>query len=389
LSSASIEFTAQELMAHARASTGINFIDSEIEEPLTELLKALNAEAKLSEAGAKGITSRISRVLNNRLRMQRDFQAHPEINQILIKQPVFITSPPRTGSTKLHKLLSMSSDFRYLRCWQGQSLALRTGNRDEDIAPRIADSEAENAFFNTQSPQAKLVHEYSTFEPEEDVLIYEHFLYAHYICSFAFVPSYVQWYAQQRDVEKELAFLRQTLKYLQWQFYQEQAERWVLKAPHYNGSEDLVLKLFPDAKFVITHRDPVKSASSLPSLFASFLKAYSDADWNEVVGPMALAGLGNLAQLHLSVRESRADIPFLDISYSKLTTDIEPVIHSLYEYLDMPLKQASLQRMLDWNELNKQHKLGVHKHTLEEYSLDQETVENNLADYINRFRAYF
>jgi len=376
-------------MVQARDSTGINIIDSEIEVPLAELLIALNAEAKLSDAGAKGITNRISRVLANRLRMQRDFQAHPEINQIPIQQPVFITSSPRTGSTKLHKLLSMSTDFRYLRCWQGQSLALRTGNRDEDITPRVADSEAENAFFNSQSPQAKLVHEYSTLEPEEDVLIYEHFLYAHYICSFAYVPSYVQWYVQQRDVAKELTFLKQTLKYLQWQFYQEKAQRWVLKAPHYNGSEDQVLKLFPDAKFIITHRDPIKSASSLPSLFASFLKAYSDADWSAVVGPMALAGLGNLAQLHLSVREARPDIPFLDISYSKLTGDIEPVIQALYAYLNMPLNQASLQRMLDWNELNKQHKLGVHKHTLDEYSLDKEIVQNDLADYINRFKAYF
>lgn len=386
---AEISQSAQQLMSMARTKTGIDIVDNEIEAPLAQLVKALNTEAKLSATGAQGLESRLLRVLCNRLRMQRDFKKHPQINAIKITQPVFITSGPRTGSTKLHKLLSESQDFRFLVCWQGQSLSLKTGNRDEDPAERIEDSEQENEFFNSHAPQAKLIHEYSSFEPEEDVLIYEHFLYAPYFCAFSYVPSYVQWYTEHRDVAAELTFLKNALKYLQWQFYKLKAERWLLKAPHYNGSEDAILKIFPDAKFLITHRNPIHVASSLPSLYANFFKAYSDVDWSDTVGPMALNGLIYLTQLHMSIRETNPKISFLDISYSQLTTDIEPVIKQVYQHLEMPVKNLSLQKMLDWNNSNTQHKLGVHKHALDDFSLDKELVDNSLKNYVDRFSRYF
>lgn len=386
---AEISHPAQDLMSIAREKTGINIIDDDIKTPLTELLKALNTEAKLSVTGAQGLEKRLLRVLCNRLRMQRDFKANPEINAVKVTQPVFITSAPRTGSTKLHKLLAESEDFRYLTCWQGQSLSLRTGDQDEDPAERIKDSEQENKFFNEQAPKAKLIHEYSTFEPEEDVLIYEHFLYAPYFCAFTYVPSFAQWYAKQRDVAAELTFLKNTLKYLQWQFYQVNTERWLLKAPHYNGSEDAILKIFPDAQFLITHRNPINMASSLPSLYANFLKAYSDIDWSEKVGPMALNGLIHLAKLHMAIRETNPEISFLDISYSQLTRDIEPVIKQVYQHLNMPLQKSTLQKMLNWNKNNTQHKQGVHKHTLDDFSLDKDMVKNSLQDYVDRFSRYF
>ena len=386
---AEISHTTQNMLAMARTETGIDIIDKEIEEPLSHLLISLNTEAKLSKDGAEGIQRRLLRVLCNRLRMQRDFLNHPEIESINVSAPVFITGAPRTGSTKLQKLLSASADFRYLKCWQGQSLALITGDRDEDPAERINVSKEEIAFLNHHAPKAKLVHEYSTFEPEEDVLIYEHFLFAPYFCSFTFVPGFVQWYVARRELNTELKFLKKSLQYLQWQFPHVEASRWLLKAPHYNGSEAAILDVFPDAKFVITHRNPEKMASSLPSFYANFYQAYSDADWTEMVGPMALNGLIRCIQLNLATRENNPEIIHHDICYSQLTSDIRPVIDAIYRHLEMPLTDASLQRMLNWENENTQHKLGVHQHDLDEFSLDKETVKTELEDYIKQFNHYF
>lgn len=386
---AKVEHTAEQLLSIARVSTGIDIIDNAIQAPLEQLLQSLNTEAKLSDKGAIGIRKRLLRILCNRLRMQRDFKQHPEINDIEVSRPVFITSAPRTGSTKLHKLLAESGDFRYLKCWQGQCLSLRTGDRNEAQNERINDSEEENAFFNEQAPLAKLIHEYSTHEPEEDVLIYEHFFYAPYYNSFTYVPSYVNWYSENRNIEAELGFLKDSLKYLQWQFQEDTRERWILKAPHYNGSENFILEVFPDAQFLVTHRDPIITASSLPSLYAHFLQAYSNTDWSEVVGPIALNGIIYLAQLHLNVRDSYPEIEFLDISYSDIIGDIETVISQAYQHLKMPLNETSRQRMLDWNTANTQHKKGVHKHNLDKFSLDKQVVEQQLADYKARFSQYF
>lgn len=72
-----------------------------------------------------------------------------------------------------------------------------SGDRGEDPAPRIRDAEEHVQWFNTQFPDAKLTHEFSTHEPEEENMILEHCLFAPYLPPFVMVPGYVQWAMQQ------------------------------------------------------------------------------------------------------------------------------------------------------------------------------------------------
>ena len=110
-----ITSSARQLMAKARAATGIDILDSAIEVPLARLLKSLNAEAQLTEDGARAFEKRLLRVLNNRLRMERDFRNHPEINDQKIIRHLIMTGAARSGSTKLAKLFSASAAFNTSR----------------------------------------------------------------------------------------------------------------------------------------------------------------------------------------------------------------------------------------------------------------------------------
>jgi hypothetical protein len=137
-----IKLSTIQLMRSAREQCGLDeVIDTAIEEPLARLLQSLNDEAQLTEAGAAAMERHILRVLRNRLRMQRDFRRHPEINEQLIVRPLILTGGPRSGSTKLHKMLAASGDFIVLPCWQGISPALHTGERTEDPAARIHEAD--------------------------------------------------------------------------------------------------------------------------------------------------------------------------------------------------------------------------------------------------------
>src|SRR3546814_18009606 len=62
-------------------------------------------------------------------------------------------------------------------------------------------------------------------------------------------------------------FLRRGLQFLQWQKRQRGigAERWVLKAPHHLLRMDILLNVFPGAKVIITHSDPLQSIPSIAS----------------------------------------------------------------------------------------------------------------------------
>ena len=96
-----LSLSVQQLLAKAREITGIDIVDDDVVEPLTAMVKSLNEESNLHAAGARAMESRLLRLLCNRLRMQRDFKAHPEIADQPVRAPIVICGMARTGSTKL------------------------------------------------------------------------------------------------------------------------------------------------------------------------------------------------------------------------------------------------------------------------------------------------
>ena len=210
-----IDKSAAELMAEARRITGIDIVDSEIVEALTVLLPSLNSEAQLSEEGACTMEQRLLRILCNRLRMFRDYEHHPEINDQKIVRPLILTGGGRTGSTKLHLLLASSGDFKYIPFWQDYTLSLRSGDRSESPAARIRDTEEFVRWFDARAPKARMIHAFDPMEPEEETHIYEQAAFGFYLFAFAFIPSFMQWFATQ-DFRQHLVFFERALKYLQW-----------------------------------------------------------------------------------------------------------------------------------------------------------------------------
>jgi len=390
MSTHTITMSAQEFMAEAGRRTGITALkDADIEESLTRLLVSLNTEAQLSEAGAFGIQRLILRVLGNRLRMLRDLRRYPEIHDQQIVRPLIVAPGPRSGSTKLHKLLAAGGDFLYLTCWQGLNPALFTGDPAEDPAPRISDADGYARWFSEHSPRSKLIHEYSTLEPEEENLILEHRLNGVFMMPFLFVPGYMTWYTATFDFTEDLKYVKQVIQYLQWQFHRGDTRPWLLKNPMYIGREDKILEVFPDASIVTMHRDPVSVVSSGNSLQTYFRQAYSDADYRAGMGLELTEGIGGAWATHMAVRDRHPEIRYHDIGYTELTQHIEVVIRRLYAHIGLPLKERSLAAMLRWERDNRIHKHGAHTHGLEGHGASAEFIREKFKPYIDRFKAYF
>jgi hypothetical protein len=378
-------------MAMAREQADIpDIIDGKIEEALERLLHSLNVESELSEAGARAVEQRLLRILSNRLRMQRDFALHPEIDKQQIVRPLILTGGPRTGSTKLHKLLAASGEFTYLRFWQGFSLSLRTGSRDESSTDRIREASEFIDWYYTQAPLAKLTHEWSTFGPEEEILIFEHCdsMYAPFVGTYAFAPSFLRWWVAQ-DPSQQLLFVKRGLKYLQWQFYKGKPRPWVLKCPIYQGQEDLLAEVYPDARFVVTHRHPCSTVASAASMAHLVQGSHSNSIAKQVSGAAFLDSLFASSQRHLHLRSQRPDLDFLDVSYAELTGGAGRVAERIFAHGGMPLSEPARQAMYQWDADNKIHKLGVHHYSLEEMSMTREMVEDKYRDYIDRFKQFF
>ena len=381
--------TASQLLAQARTQTGIDIVDADIAEKLEKFVHALNTEADLHQAGARAMEWHLLLILTNRLRMLRDFNNHPEIAEQQILPPVILGGMARTGSTKLHKLLAATGDFHYLPCWQGISLSRLSDDRNENTAPRIRIATEHIDWFNAHAPMAKRIHEFSPFEAEEENLLLAHTLFAQYMLAFALTPSYLQWYVANTNFRADFEFMKQTMRYLQWQFHAGVAKPWVMKNPTYPGLEPILAQVFPGASFSCTHREPVSTMSSSLSLLHHYHVAYSNADRRLMLGQMMVEGLAMGREQQIAARDAHPEIKVLDIPYSQTISNAVKMVEALYDHAGMSMSAQARQAVLDWERDNTQHKLGAHQHTLDEYGTRADQVRQRFSAYINRFGNCF
>ncbi|MFA5632616.1 MAG: sulfotransferase [Porticoccaceae bacterium] len=369
--------SAQNLLAQARASTGIDIDDRNAFEPLSVLITSLNADSRLHDSGAAAMQEKLLRLLCNRLRMQRDFAVHPNIAEQEIRAPIVICGMARTGSTKLQKLLSASGDFNWLPYWQVHGPSLVSGDPGESTAPRIRDAERFCQWFDQESPEAKYGHAFEAHEPDEESYILEHSLRTPCFMGWSELPGYLQWLLGQ-DMTLQFHYLRDALKYLQWQGLHDPEKRWVLKCPLYFGLEPQLLSVFPDATLVMTHRHPSETIASSCRLLETFHMPFTFAP----VDPAAfLAGTAAQMAQHLQVREQQRDIRFLDLHFSEIVKSPATTAAKIYDYCGIALTEQALTNMLDWNRKNPRHKQGVHRYALADYGFSPDVIAREFKEY--------
>ncbi len=150
-----LQMSAEQMLARARQLTDIDLVDEAAIEPLTVLLSAYNNDACLHKEGVAAIEKKLLRLLCNRLRMQRDFAAYPEIADVEIKNPTFVYGQLRSGTTKVQKLLAATGDFDYLPFWKTYHPVLFTGERAEFPQARMDEAIEYIRWFDTMSPEAQ------------------------------------------------------------------------------------------------------------------------------------------------------------------------------------------------------------------------------------------
>ena len=90
-----------------------------------------------------------------------------------------------------------------------------------------------------------------------------------------------------RDQRPTYAYLRKVLKVLQWL---RGGTRWVLKTPQHLEQFPALVDTFPDATFVVTHRDPVSVTASMVTMIAYTARLTRDRVDVEGMGPTGPTG---------------------------------------------------------------------------------------------------
>jgi len=360
------------------------FRDESFREPLAVLLAALEHEARLTPLGRGAQHARIADLLVNRLRAEEHFERHPEILDEEIGAPLVIVGLPRTGTTLLHRTLAQDArlfsvkwfECRYPVPFPGEGAA---------AAARISQAKAEVQAMLEGSPTLAAIHPLDALAADEEILLLEHSFLSTVPESGANVPSYGRW-LDAHDQTPGYRYLRKLLQLLQWQKKRagQRAERWVLKTPHHLGAADVLLEVFPGARIVQTHRDPLDSIPSLASMITALWILVSESVDPKEVARQWSAKMASALRRCLAVRDRHPD-RFDDVWFLDAVQDPVGQARRIYDVAGIPFTADAERAMRAFMATNPREGRPPHQYTLEEFGLTKADIERDFAEYRARF----
>ncbi|WP_019504294.1 sulfotransferase [Pleurocapsa sp. PCC 7319] len=346
------------------------------------LLKSLEREANLNFMGRLILRKYFLQLLVNRLKIQDTFKHHPEILQVPIRKPLFITGLPRTGTTFLHRLLAQDPNCRWLHLWELYNPCPPPEKYNAETDARI---EIARKFIQRQqnlAPALAIAHALDAQAPEEGNQLFEH-SFASMLFEFRFcVPSYGAWLKTQ-DMVAQYQYFRQQLQLLGWHW----SGRWVLKEPVHLFHLDALLEVFPDACIVQTHRAPFEVMPSMCSLVAIVRNVFTNETDLEELGEYWLNRLVNGIERAMEVRQQMNSKCFYDVSYRSLIHDPVGTARQIYNFFDYDWNIQVETNMKQWLSRNPQHKHGVHRYSSEQFGLDAGLVNQRFTNYYEQFQS--
>jgi len=378
-----MKINANEILDQAKSETGLSDLGEPLFfEGLNRLVDSINNEASLNEIGIQAQPIRIQGLLSNRLRFEEDLKRFPEILDQEIIAPIVIVGLPRTGSTMTHRLLASDPNHTAMLWWEGRYPALLPGEKRGDIEARMKLGKAEVDAVVAASPEALDIHPWDYKGADEEILLLEHNFLSTVPESFMALPSYSEWIEEQ---DHTLAYedLKKFIQYLQWQNPGREKKRWVLKSPHHLGFIDKMISVFPDAKIIQTHRDPIKTVPSFCSMCANLFEPLTTNFDKVFIGKHWSNKLTRALNHCMNISEQHPD-NFLDLEFLNMIKDPIDEMKKIYEFIGESFGEKTEVAMEAWREENK-HEMGAHKYSLEEYDLTESQINNNFAKYQQKY----
>jgi hypothetical protein len=375
----------QALQDAACSKTGLSdFGSPRLEPPLQVFIDACRTEANLNLFGRLVTRWDVLRLLTNRLCLEEDRKRHPAIADEPVERPLFITGLPRSGSTLLHGLLAQDPESRCPVHWETMYPSPPPERLHYEDDPRIRQVERQLKWFARIAPGLKTMHLIGARLPRECTEIMDHVLLSLRLDTVYHVPSYLRWLDRQ-GLRDAYAFHRRFLQQLQWRC---PPRRWVLKSPDHVFALADLFAVYPDARVIMTHRDPLRVVASVASLTAALRTPFSDSvDPAEVARTVSQRWVEG-AQCMAQARE-QADLGdrYLDIHYLDLVRDPMGEIRRVYSYLGLPLTEEASTRMRAFLAKNPKDRHGAHRYSLGRFGLDRDEQERQYRPYVERFQV--
>jgi hypothetical protein len=372
----------QELVDRATRQTGLSeFGGDSWRNGLDKLVGSALTEARFNAWGEESFYGGIVRTLANRLQIEDWFAKHPEINDESVHVELIGVGFPRTGSTALAAMLGEDPSYRFLRVWEAGEPCPPPGVSNEADSARIKAGEEMIVLQQQSLPRFSAMLPQSATGPMECHQLMELEFTSQMQLAFARLPSYADWFLQC-DMEPTYRYQKRVMQLLQWRC---PPTRWQLKCPTHTLFLDDIAKVFPEARFVMTHREVGKVLPSVADLYSTLLAVGSSELDPYEVGRLNLEQWGVALDRMLAFRTDERQAKFFDIGFQAFQADPLGEIGRLYDWLGRDLTSETQERMRAWRTANPRDKHGTHSYNGEDFGLTEAVLDERFRAYRQRF----
>jgi Sulfotransferase family len=368
------------MLATATERTGLDdWGDPAFRERLEVLCTALRDEAGLSDTGTAVVFEQLVGNLMNRLRLQALTTAHPEIDDVAIERPIIICGLPRTGTTHLHNLLAADPALRHLPYWE--SLEPFPSPDEPGEQPRRDRCATGLDLVNTSMPEFKRMHDMTVDHAHEEIQLLANDISGMLFETTYQIPSFAAHY-KGHDQAPSYGYLKRCLQAMQWL---RGGTRWVLKSPQHLEQFPTLLATFPDATFVVTHRDPVEVTQSMATMIS-----YASRMATARPDPAAISRywLGRAEDLLGGCMRDRDVLPAgqsIDIRFDDFMSDEEGTVARIYELAGQPFDDGARSAMSRFRDQHPRGRYGGVIYDPADLGLEPAEVAERLGAYRERF----
>ena len=278
------QLVADELIGEARRATGLERFDSDSFREGLEIFVADVNGSRPPQAAIERLRGAVVATLAARLKTTAYLEQRPELLQRPIERPVFVFGIPRTGTTLLSNLLAADPARRSPLTWE----------IDDPVPPPAKDTlytdaralarlESERQMLAAR-PEMGRYYRGSAIYPNECMFFMQHDFKALIWESRGKLPNYRDWLFQA-DVSSTYRYHKRFLQLLQ----ADAPGNWNLKMPSHGLWIQTLLAVYPDARLIWTHRDPLTATGSFCSIIALSHQAFT-AKQRPVGGDPAVEG---------------------------------------------------------------------------------------------------
>lgn len=377
-----VSLGADDLLEAACAGTGLDDVgDDWFREPLERLSAALDGEARLHLPGRLRARAELQVILENRLRLVDLWKREPAIGDERIDSPIIVTGLGRSGTTLLHELLACDPENRAPLLWEMLHTVPPPPTPDD---PRAVLADDEITLMDEMVPAFTTMHENRGHLPTECIFFFAHQFSSDVFTGMYNVPSYTIW-RSELDQTPIYDWHRRMLQTLQWA---RPTGHWVVKAPSHLSSLPLVFATYPDARVVMTHRDPLRVVGSLADLMATLHWMHSDEVDYDVLVQFLCMGF-ELQMDGVTAERDSGTLPegrIADVRYRDLVRDPKGVIAALYDGWGRPVSDEFRRRLDDYVAArHRDRSPGGHDYRFEDTGLDILEHRALVAGYQKRF----